>query len=366
MRNKLNVLDERTRFSLPPSHLTYRGYEHKNFCNFRREFTSYILSIGAQTESRRLEILQSVLQGPALAYFLTEVLPVLHNQRDKENTPFSVTTALDLLQDYYVTEYDRQRYRDIPKTLSQQNNESSRPYLGRLRQAAHEADIKDKEQIQPQFNVGLLLRDIRRHCTRLSVLSHKHVLQKAEGYWNAGRNYRPSKFNNMKRRNDPTLYTMGITSSRKNEIKNQIIKINKLNFNKRYYFMNAIRILNQQSKDGFSKNKFAKNSRAPIEQPVDNKRGDRPYQQRDYNNQNVKNNNYQYYINRWSYHEPNYKNYNRDRSNTYYNCDRNYGNHNQGLKNNGNYPNYQHNESNNNKVEQTNYACLYQKTQREQ
>ena len=44
----------------------------------RREFSSYSLITDAQTESRLLEILESVLGGPALTYHVTEML--LHIQ----------------------------------------------------------------------------------------------------------------------------------------------------------------------------------------------------------------------------------------------------------------------------------------------
>lgn len=184
VHNELTVLDDRTRFALPPPELTFRGYEHENFRMFRREFTSYILITGAQTESRRLEILQGVLQGPALTYYVTEILPYLQELRDEESTPPTVTAAMDLLERNYVTEYDLQRYRERFNTINQRYNESPRSYLGRLRQAAHEADIKDEEHIESRFKTGLL-PEIRKHCMRMCVMSHKDVLRKAEGYWNA-------------------------------------------------------------------------------------------------------------------------------------------------------------------------------------
>ncbi|KAG2201375.1 hypothetical protein INT45_006293 [Circinella minor] len=177
--NELTVLDDRTRFALPPPELTFRGYEYENFRMFRREFTSYVLITGgAQTESRRLEILQGVLQGPALTYYVTEILPYLQELRDEENTPPTVTAAMDLLERNYVTEYDLQRYRERFNNIAQRYNESPRSYLGRLRQAAHEADIKDEEHIESRFKTGLL-PEIRKHCMRMCVMSHKDVL------WNA-------------------------------------------------------------------------------------------------------------------------------------------------------------------------------------
>ncbi|KAI7848511.1 hypothetical protein BDC45DRAFT_574764 [Circinella umbellata] len=153
VHNELTVLDDRTRFALPPPELTFRGYEHENFRMFRREFTSYILITGAQTESRRLEILQGVLQGPALTYYVTEIYHIYKNY-------------------------------EMKKVPHQPYNESPRSYLGRLRQAAHEADIKDEEHIESRFKTGLL-PEIRKHCMRMCVMSHKDVLRKAEGYWNA-------------------------------------------------------------------------------------------------------------------------------------------------------------------------------------
>ncbi|KAG2214752.1 hypothetical protein INT45_008800 [Circinella minor] len=112
------------------------GYEHEKLRMFRREFASYVLITDVQTESRRLEILQGVLQGPALKL------------RDEENTPPTVLAAMDLLERNYVTEYDLQRYREHFNNITQRYNKSPRSYLKRLRQAAHEADIKDEEHIE--------------------------------------------------------------------------------------------------------------------------------------------------------------------------------------------------------------------------
>ena len=47
VHNELTVLDNHTRFSLPPPELTFIGYEHENFRMFRREFISYVLITGA-------------------------------------------------------------------------------------------------------------------------------------------------------------------------------------------------------------------------------------------------------------------------------------------------------------------------------
>ena len=73
------MLDERTRLDLlyHSPELTFRGYEHEKLRMFRREFASYVLITDVQTESRRLEILQGVLQGPALSYYVTEIVPYL-------------------------------------------------------------------------------------------------------------------------------------------------------------------------------------------------------------------------------------------------------------------------------------------------
>ncbi|KAG2206664.1 hypothetical protein INT45_008645 [Circinella minor] len=148
VHNKLTVLNARTRFALPPPELTFRGYEHEYSRMFRREFTSYVLITGAQTESRRLEILQGVLQGPALTYYVTKILPYLQELRDEENTLPTVPAAMDLLETNYVTEYNLQRYRERFNNITQRCNKSPRSYLGRLRQATHEADIKDEEHVE--------------------------------------------------------------------------------------------------------------------------------------------------------------------------------------------------------------------------
>ncbi|KAG2214766.1 hypothetical protein INT45_002193 [Circinella minor] len=207
VHNELTVLDDRTRFALPPPELTFRGYEHENFRMFRREFTSYVLITGAQTESRRLEILQGVLQGPALTYYVTEILPYLQELRDEENTPPTVTAAMDLLERNYVTEYDLQRYRERFNNIAQRYNESPRSYLGRLRQAAHEADIKDEEHIESRFKTGLL-PEIRKHCMRMCVMSHKDVLRNAEGYWNAELEDKASRNPIIRRKKYTPLNTM--------------------------------------------------------------------------------------------------------------------------------------------------------------
>ena len=207
VHNELTVLDDRTRFALPPPELTFRGYEHENFRMFRREFTSYVLITGAQTESRRLEILQGVLQGPALTYYVTEILPYLQELRDEENTPPTVTAAMDLLERNYVTEYDLQRYRERFNNIAQRYNESPRSYLGRLRQAAHEADIKDEEHIESRFKTGLL-PEIRKHCMRMCVMSHKDVLRNAEGYWNAELEDKASRNPMIRRKKYTPLNTM--------------------------------------------------------------------------------------------------------------------------------------------------------------
>ncbi|KAG2215159.1 hypothetical protein INT45_009085 [Circinella minor] len=183
VHNKLTVLDDRTRFALLLSELTFRGYEHENFRMFRREFTSYVLITGAQTESRRLEILQGVLQEPALTYYVTEILPYLQELRDKENTPPTVSAAMDSLETNYVTEYNLQRYRERFNNITQRYNKSPRSNLGRLRQATHEADIKDEEHVESRCKTGLLT-EIRKYCMRMCVMSYKDVLRKAEEYCN--------------------------------------------------------------------------------------------------------------------------------------------------------------------------------------
>ncbi|KAI9252996.1 hypothetical protein BDA99DRAFT_417030, partial [Phascolomyces articulosus] len=169
----------------------YHGFENEDFRTFRQEFTSYILLTGAQTENRRLELLQGVLRVPALTQYLINIIPNMNKDHDEQHTTYTVSAALDSLEEYFITDYDLQRYRDYFSTITQRYGESPQSFLGRVHQAAYDADIKNTERIESTFKAGLL-PEIRKHCIKMCAMEHKDILQKAEGYWNAERQDRLS------------------------------------------------------------------------------------------------------------------------------------------------------------------------------
>ncbi|KAI9242987.1 hypothetical protein BDA99DRAFT_416837, partial [Phascolomyces articulosus] len=98
----------------------------------------------------------------------------------------TITTALEMMEQYFVSEYDIQKYKERFFAIKQRYNESPKAFLGRVRDAAYEANIRGEDRIQSQFKTGLLPA-IQKHCTRMCAVTHENILRMAEGYWDAER-----------------------------------------------------------------------------------------------------------------------------------------------------------------------------------
>ncbi|KAJ8651463.1 hypothetical protein O0I10_012981 [Lichtheimia ornata] len=207
---ELTVLDPRTSALLPLPPLSFSGLEHENFRHFRRDLESFILINGIDTNHRRVNVLQAVLRGKALAYFERVIKPKYKVETpDETDIRFSVSyfDALEDLQDHYVTEYDILRFRNRFETSTQRNNESPRSFLGRLRELAYEANVTDEILIKSRFKSGLL-PEIKRHCILLQAITHEQVFNTAEGYWEAqriGDDF--SSYHQQQRRNERAMFT---------------------------------------------------------------------------------------------------------------------------------------------------------------
>ncbi|KAI9245252.1 hypothetical protein BDA99DRAFT_448025, partial [Phascolomyces articulosus] len=94
----------------------------------------------------------------------------------------TITTALEMMEQYFVSEYNIQKYKKCFFVIKQRYNESPKAFLGHVHDAAYKANIRGEDHIQSQFKIGLL-PTIQKHCIRMCAVTYENILCMAEGYW---------------------------------------------------------------------------------------------------------------------------------------------------------------------------------------
>lgn len=156
--------------------IEFYGDEGEDYRHFEKRLESYFALSDITADKRKIVILQTQLQHGARVFFdnLIEELDL--------STCYSYLAAA--LRNEYITPQLIRRYQLAFNSMGQGIEEHPRVYLGRLKEAAKLAEIKDDVQIEMRFQTGLLPAIIIQ-CKLMGAETFTEYLRSADGYWNA-------------------------------------------------------------------------------------------------------------------------------------------------------------------------------------
>ncbi|CEI85654.1 hypothetical protein RMCBS344292_00111 [Rhizopus microsporus] len=158
--------------------IEFHGYEGEDFRHFQEVLESYLGLNNVTNEARKLAILKAQLRGPAKIYYEKELV--------RNNPDITFDLAIAELKSHYITPELIQNYELEFNEMYQGEQEHSRVFLARLREAADLAEINNETIIESRFCAGLL-REIKQLSIQSSSKTLKDWLNHAEGWWNANR-----------------------------------------------------------------------------------------------------------------------------------------------------------------------------------
>lgn len=158
--------------------IEFRGDEGEDYRHFQKRLESFFALSDINKEHRKILILQTQLQHGARIFFdtLYSAKPDISKCTYKE--------FAEALHEEYITPQLIRRYQLAFNSMSQGSEEHPRVYLGRLKEAAILAEIKDSTQIEIRFQTGLM-PNIITQCKLMGASTFNDYLKCADGYWDA-------------------------------------------------------------------------------------------------------------------------------------------------------------------------------------